>query len=117
MFREIPSCISAYRAAGNQSGLGGMRGAMTLEKNSPSVDAFTATNLSKLSSTNTRMASDLESKDARKCAMPADKSWYVAFGCTTDKKALGLNDLDVMSTAASGRTVNGDRCEACSNGH
>ena len=117
MFREIPSCISAYRAACKERGVGDMRGGHDSEKNSPSVDAFTATNLSKLSSTNTRMASDLESKDARKCAMPADKSWYVAFGCTTDKKALGLNDLDVMSTAASGRTVNGDRCEACSSGH
>lgn len=67
----------------------------------PSVDAFTATNLSKFSSTSTRMASERESSDARRRAIAAERSWYVAFGCTTERKVLGLNDLDVMSTAAS----------------
>jgi hypothetical protein len=33
--------------------------------------------------------------------MPAARSWYVAFGCTADKNALGSNDLDVISTDAS----------------
>jgi hypothetical protein len=33
--------------------------------------------------------------------MPATRSWYVAFGCTADKKALGSNDLEDISTDAS----------------
>ena len=69
----------------------------------PSVDAFTATNLSKFSATSTRIASDRESKEARRCAIPEERSWYVALGCTTERKALGLKDLEVMSTAASGQ--------------
>ena len=46
----------------------------------PSADPLTATNLSKLSSTRTRIASERESMEACKCAIPAAKSWYVAFG-------------------------------------
>src|SRR5882757_9870187 len=67
---------------------------------SPSVDALTATNLSKLSSTRIRIASERESMEARRCAIPAAKSWYVAFGCTAERKALGSKDLEVMRTAA-----------------
>src|SRR6266404_3445311 len=67
---------------------------------SPSVDALTATNLSKLSSTRIRIASERESMEARRCAIPAAKSWYVAFGCTAERKALGSKDLEVTRTAA-----------------
>ena len=67
----------------------------------PSVEAFTATNLSKLSSTRTRIASERESRPALRCAMPEDRSWYVAFGCTTDRNVFGVNDLDDMRIADS----------------
>lgn len=67
---------------------------------SPSVDALTATNLSKLSSTRTRIASERESIELCKRAIPAARSWYVAFGCTAERKAFGSNDLDVMRIAA-----------------
>jgi hypothetical protein len=66
----------------------------------PSVDALTATNLSKLSSTRTRIASERESMEVCRCAIPAAKFWYVAFGCTTERKAFGSKDLEVMRTAA-----------------
>ena len=49
--------------------------------------------------------------------MPEDKSRGVLHLDARPTKALGLNDLDVMSTAASGRTVNGDGCDACSSRH
>ncbi len=66
----------------------------------PSVDALTATNLSKLSSTRTRIASERESMELCRCAIPAAKSWYVTFGCTAERKAFGSKDLDVMRIAA-----------------
>jgi hypothetical protein len=67
---------------------------------SPSVDALTATNLSKLSSTKIRIASERESMELRRCDTPAAKSWYVAFGCTTDKNVFGSKDFDVRRMAA-----------------
>ena len=67
---------------------------------SPSVEPLTATNLSKLSSTRIRMASERESIEARRCAMPAAKSWYVAFGWTAERKAFGSKDLEVIRIAA-----------------
>ena len=66
----------------------------------PSVDALTATNLSKLSSTKTRIASERESMEVCKCAIPLAKPWYVAFGCTAERKAFGSKDLEVTRTAA-----------------
>ena len=38
--------------------------------------------------------------EACKCAIPAAKSWYVAFGCTAERKAFGSKDLEVMRMAA-----------------
>ena len=34
--------------------------------------------------------------------MPAERSWYVALGCTIERKALGSKDLEEMTTEASG---------------
>lgn len=70
--------------------------------NAPSVEALTATNRSKLSSTRTRTASERASMDDWRWLMPAARSWYVAFGCTADRKALGSNDLEDISTDISG---------------
>lgn len=66
------------------------------------MEDFTATNLSKLSSTKMRMASDRASIEFCRNAIPRARSWYVALGCIVDKKALGSNDLDVIEHAASG---------------
>ena len=68
---------------------------------SPSVDAFTATKRSKFSSTNILMASDLESIEDWRLEIPAAKSWYVAFGWTVARNALGSKDFEVIKTEAS----------------
>lgn len=86
-----PSFISAYNA-GNRMNF--MMISRKVCRTIPSVDAFTATNLSKFSSTNTLIASDRESREDRKWEIPEVRSWYVAFGCTTERKVLGLNDLE-----------------------
>lgn len=69
----------------------------------PSVDAFTATKRSKLSSTRIRRASERASIEFWRCAIPLARSWYVALGCTAERKVLGSKDLEVMRTAASAR--------------
>lgn len=33
--------------------------------------------------------------------IPDDRSWYVAFGCTADRNAFGLNDFEEMRIDAS----------------
>ncbi len=35
-----------------------------------------------------------------RCAIPAAKSWYVAFGCIAERKAFGSKDLEVIRIAA-----------------
>lgn len=72
-------------------------------KISPSVDALTATNLSKFSSTSTLIASERDSKDVRKLEIPKARSWYVALGCATDRNVFGLNDFEDRRMAASVR--------------
>lgn len=67
----------------------------------PSVEAFTATNLSKFSSTSIRIASERESRTLRRWDVPEAKSWYVAFGCTAERKAVGSNDFEDIRMAAS----------------
>ena len=47
------------------------------------------------------MASDLESSKDWRLEIPATKSWYVAFGWTVARNALGSKDLEVIKTEAS----------------
>ena len=47
------------------------------------------------------MASDLESIEDWRLEIPAAKSWYVAFGWTVARNALGSKDLEVIKTEAS----------------
>ena len=74
---------------------------MCAKGSSPSVDDLTATNRSKFSSTRTRIASERESIAERRCALPARRSWYVASGCTAERKALGSKDFDEINMEAS----------------
>ena len=53
------------------------------------------------------MASERESIEERRCAMPAARSWYVEFGCTMERNALGSNDFDEMEIAAPGVELKG----------
>ena len=68
----------------------------------PSVEFLTATKRSKLSSTRILTASERASMDCLRWYMPAERSWYVALGCTMERKALGSKDLEEMTTEASG---------------
>lgn len=47
------------------------------------------------------MASERESKDRCKFAIPALRSWYVALGWTTDRNVFGSNDFEDIKMAAS----------------
>lgn len=66
-----PSRISAYSATAEMSLCYHNQNGILL----PSVDAFTATNRSKFSSTSTRIASDRESRPTLRCAIPEERSW------------------------------------------
>lgn len=56
------------------------------------------------------MASERESMEARRWAMPAAKSWYVAFGCTAERKAFGSKDLEVIRIAAPAQVNSSKLC-------
>lgn len=70
------------------------------ESSSPSLVALTATNRSKLSSTRIRTASERDSIDCSRWAMPWRRSWYDASGCWTERNAFGSNVLDASDVAA-----------------